>query len=205
MVADAKWRAAMKDIFTGKLVRLSAFDPEKMSKAFPRWHQNSEYVRLLNSSARPMQSSKAELKWMEKEAEELSPAGYYFSIRTLAEDKLIGEIGLDVVNWSGRDAFVGLGIGETEYWSKGYGTDVMNVLLRFAFTEINLRRVSLGVFEYNPRAIRSYEKAGFRHEGRMRGLLNREGRRWDNLFMGILREEWMELNVPVSAEVAVGA
>jgi len=98
------------------------------------------------------------------------------------------------VNWSGRDAFVGLGIGETEYWSKGYGTDVMNILLGFAFTEINLRRVSLTVFEYNPRAIRSYEKAGFRHEGQLRQFLNREGKRWDMLYMGIQREEWMELN-----------
>ena len=184
----------MKDIFTGKFVRLSAFDPEEMSKAFTRWNLNSEYQRLLNSAPNRMQSAKSTVKWMEKEIGELSPASYFFSIRTLADDKLIGELGLDVVNWSGRDAFVGLGIGETEYWSKGYGTDVMNVLLRFAFTEINLRRVTLTVFEYNPRAIRSYEKAGFRHEGRNRRLLNREGQRWDELYMGILREEWMELN-----------
>ena len=184
----------MNDIFTGKLVRLSAFDPEEMSKAFTRWNLNSAYVRLLNSSARPMQSAKAAAKWMEKEAEEISPAGYYFSIRTLAEDKLIGELGLDVVSWPGRDAFVGLGIGETEYWSKGYGTDVMHVLLRFAFTEINLRRVTLTVFEYNPRAIRSYEKAGFRHEGHLRNYLNREERRWNEQYMGILREEWMGLD-----------
>jgi RimJ/RimL family protein N-acetyltransferase len=184
----------MNDVFTGKFVRLSAFDPEEMSKAWPRWFRNSEYFRLLNSSARPMQSPKAALKWMEKEVGEMSPATYPFSIRTLAEDKLIGEIVLDVVDWSGRDAFVGLGIGETEYWSKGYGTDVMNVLLRFAFTEINLRRVTLTVFEYNPRAIRSYEKAGFQHEGRKRLLLNREGKRWDELYMGILREEWLARN-----------
>jgi RimJ/RimL family protein N-acetyltransferase len=194
MAADAKWRETMKDVLTGKFVRLSAFDPEEMSKAFPRWHLNSEYQRLLNSSARPMLSPKAELKWMEEEVGESSPASYFFSIRTLAEDKLIGELGLDVVNWSGRDAFVGLGIGETEYWSKGYGTDVMNILLRFAFTEVNLRRVTLTVFEYNPRAIRSYEKAGFRHEGRARQVVNKEGRRWAVLYMGILREEWMELN-----------
>jgi RimJ/RimL family protein N-acetyltransferase len=205
MVADAARRKRMKDIFTGSLVRLSAFDPEEMSKAFPRWNLNSEYFRLLNSSARPMQSSKAAAKWMEEEVGQMSLESYYFSIRTLEDNKLIGEIGLDVVNWPGRDAFVGLGIGETEYWSKGYGTDVMNVLLRFAFTELNLRRVSLGVFEYNPRAIRSYEKAGFHHEGRMRRLLKREGRRWDNLFMGILREEWLELNVPIAAEVAIEA
>jgi RimJ/RimL family protein N-acetyltransferase len=99
-----------------------------------------------------------------------------------------------VVNWPAGDAFVGLGIGDTEYWSKGYGTDSMHVLLRFAFTELNLQRVTLSVFEYNPRAIRSYEKAGFRHEGRMRKVLNKEGRRWDVLYMGILREEWLELD-----------
>lgn len=184
----------MKDIFTGRLARLSASDPEEMSKAFTRWNLNSEYARLLSSSAQPMQSAKGTAKWMEKEIEEMSPASYFFSIRTLAEDKLIGELNLDVVNWPGRDAFVGLGIGETEYWNKGYGTDVMNILLRFAFSEINLRRVTLTAFEYNPRAIRSYEKAGFRHEGHLHNYLNREGRRWNELYMGILREEWIEVN-----------
>ena len=73
----------MKDVFTGKFVRLSAFDPEEMSKAFTRWNLNSEYARLLNSAAHRMQSAKAAARWMEKEAEEISPSGYYFSIRTL--------------------------------------------------------------------------------------------------------------------------
>ncbi|HMB23346.1 MAG: GNAT family N-acetyltransferase [Chloroflexota bacterium] len=184
----------MKDVLKGEFVRLSAFDPEEMSKAFARWDRNSEYFRLLNSSTVQMKSAKSNLKWMEEEVAEMSPSSYYFSIRTLAEDKLLGELGLDVVNWVGREAFVGLGIGETEHWSKGYGTDIMNVLLRYAFTELNLKRVSLSVFEYNPRAIRSYEKAGFRHEGQLRNVLNREGRRWNIVYMGSLREEWMEQN-----------
>lgn len=184
----------MNEMLKGKFVRLSAFDPEEMSKAMSRWNRNSEYYRLYNSSYRPMQSPKQAAKWMEEEIGEMSPASYYFSIRTLEDDKLIGELGLDVVDWSGRDAFIGLGIGEPEHWSKGYGTDAMNVLLRYAFLELNLRRVTLTVFEYNPRAIRSYEKAGFRHEGRLRKALNREGRRWDSLYMGILREEWLELH-----------
>ena len=194
----------MNDIFTGKFVHLSACDSEEMSKAYSRWSRNSEYYRLLNSSARPMQSPKAAAKWMEEEVGEMSPASYYFAIRALDGDKLIGELGLDVVDWSGRDAFVGLGIGETEYWSKGYGTEAMNILLRFAFSEINLRRMTLTVFEYNPRAIRSYEKAGFQHEGRLRQVLNKEGKRWDMLYMGILREEWLERNVD-ALRAAVGA
>lgn len=55
-----------------------------------------------------------------------------------------------------------------------------------------MTKVSLDVFEYNPRAISSYENAGFKHEGRGQGWLNRDGRRWDLVYMGILRPEWEE-------------
>jgi len=68
----------------------------------------------------------------------------------------------------------------------------MNLILRFAFCELNLHRVNLNVFEYNPRAIHCYEKVGFKHEGRLRQCLNRDGRRWDLVYMGILRGEWQE-------------
>ena len=182
----------MKDILKGELVRLSALDADELSKAFTRWSRDSEFKRLLDSNAVRMNSEKVAQKWLEKEIDEQSVNQHWFSIRALADDKLLGDIDLFVANWTGRDAFVGLGIGEREFWGKGYGTDVMRVILRYAFTEVNLNRVTLNVFEYNPRAIRSYEKAGFRHEGRMRQFLNKEGRRWDMLFMGILREDWME-------------
>ena len=88
---------------------------------------------------------------------------------------------------------MGIGLGEREYWGKGYGTDAMKIILRYAFTELNLRRVTLDVFEYNQRGVRSYEKAGFVVEGRERGLILREGRRWDVIYMGILREDWIKL------------
>ena len=182
----------MKDILKGELIRLSALDADELSKAFTRWSRDSEFKRLLDSNAVRMNSEKVAQKWLEKEIDEQSVNQHWFSIRALADDKLLGDIDLFVANWTGRDAFVGLGIGEREFWGKGYGTDVMRVILRYAFTEVNLNRVTLNVFEYNPRAIRSYEKAGFRHEGRVRQFLNKEGRRWDMLFMGILREEWMK-------------
>ncbi len=184
----------MNDIFTGKLVRFSAYDPEEVGKAFSNWSRDSEYWRLMDAGAARVFSVKQVVKFFEKDIDETSPAIYFFGVRTLADDKLIGEMILNVVNWSGRDAFVGLSIGERENWGKGYGTDMMNVLLRFAFTEVNLRRVTLIVFDYNPRAVRSYEKSGFQHEGRIRQILDREGKRWDMLSMGILREEWLERN-----------
>ena len=184
----------MNEILTGKLVRLAAFDPEEMGKAFSAWSRNSEYWRLMDAGVVRRLSARDAVKHFEKELEEPETGIYLFSARRLSDDRLIGEMALEVVNWTGRDAFVGLSIGERENWGRGYGTEMMQLLLQFAFLEVNLRRVTLTVFEYNPRAIRSYEKSGFRHEGRIRQFLNKEGRRWDMLFMGILREEWLSLN-----------
>ena len=183
----------MKDILKGELVRLSAIDPDEFGQAFSRWNRDSEFMRLLDGSPSKLRSQKRLQKSLEEDLENQKSDRHWFAIRALADDKLLGDIDLAVDNWTSRDAFVGLGIGEREFWGKGYGTDVMKVILRYAFAEVNLQRVTLNVFEYNVRAIRSYEKTGFRHEGRMRRVLNREGRRWDMLFMGILREEWINL------------
>jgi RimJ/RimL family protein N-acetyltransferase len=89
---------------------------------------------------------------------------------------------------------MGIQIGEREYWGKGYGTDALRVLLRYAFDELNLARVSLSVLEGNVRAMRSYEKCGFKYEGRERQAWAYEGRRWDEVYMGLLREEWEAMN-----------
>jgi RimJ/RimL family protein N-acetyltransferase len=108
----------------------------------------------------------------------------------LDDDRLIGEIGFEDEDMPHDEAFVVIGLGERDIWGKGYGTDAMRIILRYAFTELNLHRVSLTVSEYNPRAIQSYLNAGFVEEGRLRGDEYRDGRRYDLIYMGILREEW---------------
>ncbi len=179
------------NLLRGELVHLTHEEPEMVAKIEADWHLNSEYCRLLDWDPARRFSSKTIQKWVEKQYE--NPNDYSFAIRLLENDRIIGGIGLDGVNWAQRESFVGIGLGEKDDWGKGYGTDAMRVILRYAFTELNLRRVALDVFEYNPRGIRSYEKAGFVMEGRVRGLIQREGRRWDVIYMGILREEWLKL------------
>jgi RimJ/RimL family protein N-acetyltransferase len=99
-------------------------------------------------------------------------------------------IDLSGIDWVAGSAWVGIGIGEPADWGKGYGTDAMRILLRYAFAWLNLHRVTLNVFGYNERAVRSYIKCGFTEEGRMRQWLNRGDQRWDLIHMGILKEEW---------------
>jgi RimJ/RimL family protein N-acetyltransferase len=178
------------NILTGKLVKLAAIDPEQ-AETWARWRTNSEYLRMANMGPSMFESVKATRAWMEKHLDDWLE--HEFSIRTLDGDQLIGSTGLGGNLRTHAEAFVGIGIGDPDFWGKGYGSEAMRLILGYAFQELNLQRVSLDVFEYNPRAIHSYEKVGFKHEGRMRGALLREGRRWDMFFMGILREEWLLL------------
>jgi len=185
----------MNNLFEGQLTRLVVDDPETIGKALSRWGRDSEYIRLLDTDQAMMWSSKKFKEWFEKDLEKDQWGENFFMIHTLAEDRLIGFVGLFGIHWHFGDAWVGIGIGERGYWGQGYGTDAMRLLLRYAFRELNLHRVTLGVFAYNPRAIRSYEKAGFRVEGRQRKALHRDGARSDILLMGVLREEWEKMQL----------
>lgn len=183
-----------QNLFTGELVRLAVMNLETDAEAFARWQSDSEYMRLQDSDSFMPATPKQMQRRLEKELERNPDTNFEFTIRTLSDDKPIGSIGLGGVRWNHGDTFVGIGLGDREYWGNGYGTDAMRIILRYAFTELNLHRVSLDVFEYNPRAQRSYEKAGFKIEGRQRQVMQRDGRRWDFIFMGILRAEWLKDN-----------
>jgi RimJ/RimL family protein N-acetyltransferase len=182
----------MKELFHGDLVRLTAEEPEMIARAEARWVRDSEYVRLADSQME-IGSERMIKEWVEKQIEKgPQPERYPFRIRTLADDRLIGFLGMGV-DLIHSEAMVGISIGERDAWNKGYGTDAMKICLRYAFMELGLQRVTLGVFAYNPRAQRSYEKVGFQLEGRTRQDILREGKRGDTLWMGILREEWFAL------------
>jgi diamine N-acetyltransferase len=104
----------------------------------------------------------------------------------------IGDCGFFKIDWRCRSGEVGILIGEKRFWNQGYGTEVMCLLLRHGFNTLNLNRICLDVFENNPGAIRSYEKAGFFHEGRKRQAMYKNGEYIDVLQMSVLKSEWKE-------------
>ncbi len=182
------------NLFEGRLVRLTAEDPNILAEAFARWGRNSTFSRLLDSDPSRLWSEKKNKEWFEKGLDKDSTTPF-FSIRSIADDKLIGFIGAWGLSWQHGDTFFAIGIGEEDFWGKGYGTEALQLFLGYTFREMNLRRVSLNVFGYNPRAVRSYEKCGFKIEGRVRQAILKEGERWDVIYMGILREEWEQLSL----------
>ena len=174
-------------LFRGRLVRLAAPSSEDAA-IIARWSEDAEYQRLVE--LRPIRPLSPELVVEREKARRGEPGLVEFRLRTLSDDRLIGFAmlyGLDGAHQAGRLAW---GIGEAAYRGKGYGADALQLVLRYAFDELNLHRVGAEVPAYNTRALHVLERAGWRREGVLREALRRDGRWWDLLLLGILRSEW---------------
>jgi RimJ/RimL family protein N-acetyltransferase len=179
-------------LFEGQDIRFGPIDHEKDPEIESKWTHDSEFMRLMEvNPARPMSAAmiKKQYEKLEKQVEEKKNL-YYFTIRAKADDRLIGKAAVQWIEWTNGNGFLQLGIGAAEERHKGFGTQALRLLLRFAFAELNLFRVSAIVPEYNEGAIALLKKFGFVQEVCRRQSLERDGRRWDLLVFGLLNDEW---------------
>jgi diamine N-acetyltransferase len=172
----------------GKRIRLRA-DERSDLPMFVEWVNDPEVRRFLAWHLPISQTT--EEQWFEsmlkRPPEEQSLA---IEIRDGEGWRLVGNCGFFDFDWRARKAEVGLFIGDKSCWNKGYGTEVMQLLVRHGFGTLNLNRIYLHVDAENLGGIRAYEKAGFVLESRLRQANFREGCYRDDLLMSILRSEW---------------
>src|SRR5438876_2756389 len=108
------------------------------------------------------------------------------------EGQHVGNLGLHKIDRVHRKSEVGIVIGEPSFWSHGYGTEAMRVVLRYGFDVLGLNKISLDVLEYNTRALRTYERLGFQREGVHREDIYKDGRFVNVMRMSILARELQE-------------
>lgn len=127
-----------------------------------RWALNPEVARPAHGDYPT--TMEATLAWIEAARRDR-----YRQVYTIldARGQPIGDIDLHHISWRRGEAELRIRIGEPELWGCGLGTDAIRTLLRFVFTQGHLRRVYLRVLKDNRRAVRCYEKCGFRPEGRL--------------------------------------
>lgn len=104
--------------------------------------------------------------------------------------ELLGEVVLNDMDTINRSANIRIGIQGTQHRGKGYGTEALLLMLRYGFQKLNLHRIHLGVYAFNPRAIHVYEKIGFHREGVERDALFMDGKFHDLITMSILEDEF---------------
>jgi RimJ/RimL family protein N-acetyltransferase len=179
-------------LFEGLDIRFGPIDHENDPEIESRWTHDSDFMRMMDVvPARPLSAAmvKKQYEKLEKQMEE-DKNFYYFTIRARDDDHLIGRAIIHWIEWSNGNGHLRLGIGAAEDRCKGYGTQALRMLLRFAFAELNLFRVTASVPEYNEAAVALLKKSGFTQEVCRRKSLERDGRRWDLCVFGLLRDEW---------------
>lgn len=107
----------------------------------------------------------------------------------------VGEVVLNGIDFINRSANLRIGIFNEKNYSQGYGSEALLLMLDHAFGGLNLHRVELGVFEFNPRALHVYEKLGFKQEGILRDSLYYNHRFYNQIIMSILAEEFRALHL----------
>ncbi|ASA25228.1 GNAT family N-acetyltransferase [Paenibacillus donghaensis] len=107
-----------------------------------------------------------------------------------ANGEVIGDIAIQDMDRNNRTANLRIAINEPEHQGKGYGQEALLLMLDYGFGILNLHRVELEVFAYNPRAAHVYEKVGFVREGVRRQALYYNHEYHDVILMSMLAEEY---------------
>ncbi|KKQ55311.1 MAG: GCN5-related N-acetyltransferase [Parcubacteria group bacterium GW2011_GWA2_38_13] len=172
-------------IIKGKNVTLR---PLVMSDAknFCLWLADSEVTIFLQIHGEPSPTLSEEKRYIMSTKKDLSKRQFSIAVAGVH----IGTLALSSISEKNKRAEFGIFIGDKKYWGQGCGTEAGKLLLHYAFQTLGLHRVYLSVIGYNIRAIKSYEKIGFRIEGRERQYFFREGHYHDKIIMGILKNEF---------------
>ncbi|MCA9907771.1 MAG: GNAT family N-acetyltransferase [Anaerolineae bacterium] len=184
----------MSRIFASERIRLTPITNADIPQ-FAEWLSDFGLQRLVNPG----------LSFPTSAADLLDPAGWFqadlkseksrmFAARTTDAAVFVGICALVNVNMFAHFAEIGINLANPDFRGRGYGREIMLLMLRYGFEQLNLNRINLRVMGFNTRAIRLYERLGFQHEVREREALFHDGQYFDQLRMGILRSEWQALH-----------
>lgn len=178
-------------LFTAGAIRLDSLAPDQDAPVVAAWSHDLDYVRLTNQyPPRPLSSAQTarQLGEWEKERREKRSA-FPFAIRGLHDDRLLGLARIRPIRWARQSAQIWLAIGAAEDRRKGYGSEALRLLVRYAFDELGLFQLTGHVAAYNAGGQALLRKHGFRLEVTRRAAIGWRGRRWDELYYGLTADE----------------
>ena len=154
---------------------------------YAAWYGDPEIWHLTSWALSPLNRSAVEKLFEDRE---LSPIDDSFAIHIKDDKEPVGVISLMNISDTNASAELSVIVGHPDDRHQGYGTEAIELLIRYAFEELGLNRVGLSAFDFNGEAISAYEKLGFAVEGRYRQAIKRNSGFHDAILMSILKNEW---------------
>ena len=179
-----------EEVFTfidGELVSLT---PLKMDHVdlYVIW-RNRPNVRIFGRGIIPATAA-AIKKSIEPPSESQLPNSFDFELWHKKDEKPIGDAGIFDIDWFNRKAYLGLMIGEPEYWNQSIGTEATHLLVEYAFNELNLNKLHAIIFSPNKGSIRCAEKNGFILEATLKDDIFIDGEYKDSYIYTLFKKDW---------------
>lgn len=182
-------------MYYGDLVKLRALETDDLDIILKYW--NNLDLRQFLATAWPM-SKNAERKWLERVTmtNPWRDGEMVLAIEDKKTSEFLGTVSFFDISKQHQRAEFGIAIHNSDNLEKGYGTDTTKVMLWVAFHVLGLNTVFLLTLDINKRAIRAYEKAGFKHAGVFRQGAYTLGKFHDFQIMDVTKEEFLKMYPP---------
>ena len=131
----------------------------------------------------------SEKEWIENVCKK---GEHHYSIIRKADNELIGTYGLELKSEISRRFHVGGFIGEADERGKGYGTEALKLIIKYAFEVLNAETLYSGIYSFNEASVKSAEKAGCKVAGRYRNAYFYNGEYHDQICVEITREDYLK-------------
>ena len=173
LLVDKGGRVYLRD------VRLS-----DVSEDYYNWMKDEEVTHFLE--ARFSKNSLEDIRSFVIEANN-EPTSLLFAICAKEGDVHIGNIKLHRINKIHKFAEVSLMIGRKDYWGKGYGNEAISLVCDYAFSTLNLNKLTAECYANNVGSLKAFKKAGFKEEGLRKKQYLYKGNYVDAYMLGYVR------------------
>jgi ribosomal-protein-alanine N-acetyltransferase len=157
---------------------------------YTKW-RNNPIVRVYGRGVIPVTEEQIK-KQLEPPSDWSAPTSVDFEIWHKKDNKSIGDTGLFSIDWYNRKAYIGMMIGESEYWNQNLGTECTRLVVGFAFGELNLNKLLALIFTPNIASKKCAEKNGFKLEATLKEDIFIDGEYKDTLIYSINKNQWKQ-------------
>lgn len=190
----------MNNTFTGKRVRIRAWEPEDIDYLLGQDRaRDTEMDRMVNCTELPRAAWKLRGEFPNMMSSCSSMEDFRFLIEELEEHKVVGIIRAHSVDVRMGQFSYGLSVDES-YRRMGYASEAILLLLRYYFMELRMHKCNVAAYAFNEASIALHDKLGFVREGLRRDAVYTHGMYWDQIEFGMTKQEFEEKHKEFSQE-----
>lgn len=163
-------------------------DNTELKKEYLSWLNNKSVITSINSYELLKHKDISFVEESFKRFTSKNCSGYFIFVKE--DNKYIGTVKLDKIDMFRRSAEIGIMIGDTSYYGKGFGYESVKLLVTYSFETLKLHRIWGGTDEYNISMRKIFKKLNFTQEGVLREANYINENYSDNVLYSILSNEY---------------